>query len=534
MENTTDSSTADNVIPLNTDFRPTYNVWSGDDGPFSMNLNRELSTQDWEEAEKLADKLHGDKRGVLINEQHNPNVVHVESSIDIANGGELTLSKQHSNPTRYTDAHWEGVVFDFNPPKIEIDNTPAVVNSIEQLPEQDKKLKLPNMDEEVRKNLARMWPGRNASGPQLAAQSDTAPEPEAAIPAHVLKGYVQVGNQYHHKDNPDTPAFADVGNKLETALNNDGVASDLVAIAEHRGWTTIRVNGADEFKRPVWIEASLKGMSVEGYTPNDRDKAELQKRAEALNLPMNSIALANSIEQVVAQEQQHDRTAEATPAKTKSEPGRAPAQSGIYAGTLVDHGAAPYKFDDKEQDSYYATLRKPDGHDLTLWGKDIESALGKASAEKGKPVTLEYLGRQPVTVSAPVRDEKGELVYDNGQVRYDLIETHVNKWQANVDPELAKATALEQAGDRFPNAKIVPVTDAQLEKSSFAGKIIAQDSTHVVQQLGANKLISHDRGAIDHKGHIPTDKFLKVEYTQGRGRLAGQENQQQRGHDVSR
>src|SRR4051795_3716222 len=50
----------------------------------------------------------------------------------------------------------------------------------------------------------------------------------------------------------ETAAFRDHGRRLTTARNDPNVVRDLVAIAEHRGWATLKVEGQPAFRREVW------------------------------------------------------------------------------------------------------------------------------------------------------------------------------------------------------------------------------------------------------------------------------------------
>ena len=49
-------------------------------------------------------------------------------------------------------------------------------------------------------------------------------------------------------------------------------------IAQARGWNEIKISGSEKFRQEVWLEASVRGMAVKGYTPNEADKAQVNKR----------------------------------------------------------------------------------------------------------------------------------------------------------------------------------------------------------------------------------------------------------------
>lgn len=110
------------------------------------------------------------------------------------------------------------------------------------------------------------------------AEEDRKPlVPKDTMPPDIDKHFLKVGkHDYHFQKNPDTVAFSDRGNKLETKSNSAFVADTMVKIALARGWDEIKVTGSETFKREVWFEAASRGMSVKGYQPNDVDKAKLE------------------------------------------------------------------------------------------------------------------------------------------------------------------------------------------------------------------------------------------------------------------
>ena len=75
-------------------------------------------------------------------------------------------------------------------------------------------------------------------------------------------------------------AFRDQGHRLSSNRNDPNVVRDLVAIAQHRGWSRLDVRGVTAFRREVWIVARAAGLEVRGYTPTERDLQDLARRAE--------------------------------------------------------------------------------------------------------------------------------------------------------------------------------------------------------------------------------------------------------------
>lgn len=76
-------------------------------------------------------------------------------------------------------------------------------------------------------------------------------------------------------------AFRDHGGRLATDRSDPHVVRDLVAIAQHRGWTTISVRGQTEFRREVYLLARAAGLEVRGYRPTERDQQQAERRRDA-------------------------------------------------------------------------------------------------------------------------------------------------------------------------------------------------------------------------------------------------------------
>jgi hypothetical protein len=55
----------------------------------------------------------------------------------------------------------------------------------------------------------------------------------------------------------------------------------MVDVAEARNWQGIRVSGHEDFKRLVWLEASLRGVKTLGYEPQPGDQELLRRERES-------------------------------------------------------------------------------------------------------------------------------------------------------------------------------------------------------------------------------------------------------------
>lgn len=76
------------------------------------------------------------------------------------------------------------------------------------------------------------------------------------------------------------------------------------------------------------------------------------------------------------------------------------------SGEFVEAGAAPYKNDPKQQNSYFVTVDTPGGKQ-TVWGVMLEPALADSQVKKGDSITIKNTGIEPVKVNAPIfKDDK--------------------------------------------------------------------------------------------------------------------------------
>lgn len=262
------------------------------------------------------------------------------------------------------------------------------------------------------------------------------------VPEKVAKSYVEMNGKYYFAGRPDALAFVDKGARLQTKLSNAEVAGSMVDIAEARGWTELQVKGTQDFRREAWLEASSRGLSVHGYKPREEDLVRLKKMT-ASRQPNEIEAREQADQSRPNQEQpsqprQVGQESQSKAAESRAQGKQETAQEGTQggekvnrlAGTLVEHGKAPYENNKDNRDSYYVKLENSDGQKSTTWGVDLERAVGESGVKEGDQVELENQGRKRVTVERPVKDDKGNVVGS------EQINTHRNTWEV-------KAAALQ-------------------------------------------------------------------------------------------
>ncbi|MCV2354024.1 hypothetical protein LNV09_07575 [Paucibacter sp. B2R-40] len=95
-------------------------------------------------------------------------------------------------------------------------------------------------------------------------------------------GEIGIGHtEYRYRGDSSRVAFTESAFKLSTDNNNPSVARSMVDVAESRNWKSLRVSGNEDFKRLIWLEASLRGIKAHGYEPQRADQDLLNREREA-------------------------------------------------------------------------------------------------------------------------------------------------------------------------------------------------------------------------------------------------------------
>ena len=100
--------------------------------------------------------------------------------------------------------------------------------------------------------------------------------------APVTVGDVTIGRtEYRFRGDTSRVAFTESTFKLATDTNSPSVARSMVDVAEARNWRALRVSGNEDFRRMVWLEASVRGVKTLGYEPNPADIEVLNRERES-------------------------------------------------------------------------------------------------------------------------------------------------------------------------------------------------------------------------------------------------------------
>lgn len=117
----------------------------------------------------------------------------------------------------------------------------------------------------------------------LVARLETALKDRYIIKqAPVSVGDVKIGHtEYRFRGDTSRVAFTESTFRLATDTNSPSVARSMVDVAQARNWKGLRVSGSEDFRRLVWLEASVRGVKSIGYEPNPADLDVLRREQQA-------------------------------------------------------------------------------------------------------------------------------------------------------------------------------------------------------------------------------------------------------------
>jgi hypothetical protein len=247
------------------------------------------------------------------------------------------------------------------------------------------------------------------------------------------------------------PAIIDKGDQLSTRNADRGTAMDMIELASHRGWQSLKAKGPEEFRREMWIEGTAQGLKVQGYRPTEKDQEEANRRSQMIG--------ERAIERT-------DRPSLPANAKTpdREDQQAVPRQSysdGI-SGKITDIGTAPYRNREGADSVPFVTLTTKAGKEEHIWSVTLPAALEKHDLKVGDRATFFSPGVEPVTYKT--KDQKtGEEVERQGHRRiWDAkdIERETQAQRATQGKSVAKATTEE-----------TPMADKQREQDTKSDRL---------------------------------------------------------------
>ena len=306
----------------------------------------------------------------------------------------------------------------------------------------------------------------NSGAPNSSASpdTDTRQSPDRwAVPEEVKERFVSVGRSYYFADG--ARAFQDRGKRLVSDTENTEVIRSLLKIAQERGWTDITVSGTERFRSEVWQQGQRAGLRVRGHRPSEAEKVRLARdlAQQQSNVAPGASALSEPAD------------------PTMRPPGRSRAireKDALTTGQLLQHGPATYRFDPREQPSYYVKLRTATG-ERVLWGKDLERAIAESvtRVQVGDEIGVRPVRREAVQVRTAERDESGEVIGER------KIDTHRNRWVVESKTFFEARSA---AASAFRDPRVEPTHVAQQHPELVSEYVKLRGAELVADQRIAN------------------------------------------------
>lgn len=87
--------------------------------------------------------------------------------------------------------------------------------------------------------------------------------------------FLRVGNKIYRTSDDKKPLVRLEPDRLKTS--NINALPDILRIAKANGWTAVRINGGDKFKKATFLAAAAQGLTVENYKPSKVVRAEAER-----------------------------------------------------------------------------------------------------------------------------------------------------------------------------------------------------------------------------------------------------------------
>lgn len=87
--------------------------------------------------------------------------------------------------------------------------------------------------------------------------------------------FLRVGDKLYRTSDDKKPIVRLEPDRLKTS--NIDALPDIMRIAKANGWTSIKINGGETFRKAAYLAAASQGLEVENYTPSPVLRAEANR-----------------------------------------------------------------------------------------------------------------------------------------------------------------------------------------------------------------------------------------------------------------
>ena len=95
------------------------------------------------------------------------------------------------------------------------------------------------------------------------------------VPSDLESRFLRVGNKLYRSPHDKEPMATITPDRIK-AKDRESLP-DLVRLAKENGWTSLRIDGDEEFKRAAYLAATAQGLKIDGYQPDAKTKAASER-----------------------------------------------------------------------------------------------------------------------------------------------------------------------------------------------------------------------------------------------------------------
>lgn len=276
---------------------------------------------------------------------------------------------------------------------------------------------------------------------------------DSAFPDRIRRKYYVVASE-SEKDGSDRQArlyaderkeylaFKTTDDRLVTRIAAAEVIRDMASVAQHRQWEALHVRGSVEFRREAWLEASARGIEVQGYQPNELDRQALADRR-------------------VAWDRAHARTNDVGARSASDRPlqaDRLDYDKGI-SGRLMEVGYGPYRNRVDAEPSTYVAIELDDGRRHQVWGAGVGTDVADSGARPGDRISLRRDGVEPVIRAIKSIDAA------TGIGGIERRQMRRNRWSVTVEERRADRPQAAQDSDLLAAQSQIAVINKLVERA---------------------------------------------------------------------
>ena len=113
----------------------------------------------------------------------------------------------------------------------------------------------------------------------LPRQAASPAEPDAVAKQHGFYTADRWRTRHYYSDyQQKSEVMRASATRITTKLDDKQTVNAMLDVAEARGWQTLKLRGAEDFKREAWVQSQLRGIETDGYRPKATDVQEAERR----------------------------------------------------------------------------------------------------------------------------------------------------------------------------------------------------------------------------------------------------------------